>query len=131
MNTEAKVTNIQEDDMLNIDDLVLEIGKLHVEKMSIDKAIKNIKSKQQPTKKMIENEVLQKSNIQYQENNRKLDQQLVETRNKLDKANSIIKTLSEDITSLKKENKLLINKQKVITKPKRTPRTKVVKKKTV
>jgi len=113
-NTPENTPEIQDDGMLSVDDLVLEIGRLHVEKMSFDKKLKIINLKHQPTKTMIDSNALIKSNNQYQENNRVLDLKLVETRNKLEKIEiknkeliSEVKQLSEKIDTL--ENELLKN----------------------
>ena len=88
---DAEITNMDketkqvEDSLLNVDDLIMEIGKQHVEKMNsvrlsvlynnkLGDIQKTLGEKLSSSSKFIEeNKALLQSNTLYQENNRKLD----------------------------------------------------------
>ena len=108
---DAEVTDIKDNSKdntsLTVDDLVMEIGKQHVEKMSLDRQIAmltklNAMSKQK-TVKEIDTSKLVKSNNLYEENNRKLTNQLVIERNAKGKAEMAIDKLTITITTKDKE----------------------------
>ncbi len=87
--------------MLSVDDLILEIGKLHVEKLGAEKKVTLL------TSRLTEFEALQKegaaakvkvdalslTNATYLENNKKLDRALVEERTELTALKALLKNL--------------------------------------
>jgi len=136
---EGKVTDInnQEAHILSVDDLVMEIGKMHVEKMSLDRKVEILNSKVKPVIPSREKELFE-SNKRYEENNRKLSDELVIIRNKYSKDSTKYKEIDNkviELTDLVKSQADKIDtleKEKSITKkPTRRPRTKKISSKKV
>lgn len=136
---DAEITNMDketkqvEDSLLNVDDLIMEIGKQHVEKMNsvrlsvlynnkLGDIQKTLGEKLSSSSKfMKENKALLQSNTLYQENNRKLDVALTSIKEKnkelqlesnqkevviigLNKELSLLKKSDVTMVSLKGEN---------------------------
>ncbi len=99
---------------LTVDDLIMEIGRMHVEKLSLNtekfllqqeiakskqKMLEITKKEEELLKKEI---TIKKSNELYQKNNERLDMALVDVRNINEKKTLEIDKLKKTITGLKK-----------------------------
>jgi hypothetical protein len=101
----ATVTDIKEKDshILSVDDLVMEIGKQHVEKMSFEKHVSLLKKSkvvppQPPANKgKVDESALISSNKLYEERNRNLTDEVVVYRNKFSKSETSNKELIEKL----------------------------------
>jgi hypothetical protein len=107
--TEGNVTEIKDEShILSVDDLVMEIGKMHVEKMGSERHINSLKTAKPtaPTKGAVPAtaDILQ-SNKQYEEKNRGLSEAVVTNRNNFERATLRVTELEAQLATANKKLK--------------------------
>lgn len=105
--TIGQVTDSKDEGLLSIDDLITEIGKLHVEKMGLERRL-NLCAVDigvlNETRAQVAS--LTKSNKAYQDNNVKLDEALTAVR----REEAVLKRSVSDITKVSDKNKAKLDK---------------------